>query len=89
MSPLSNFAPSLRPNCEMQFAPDATLLPVLLVLSALPLYASYKLITHLRSKRDAAAKLASTGIGRGAPGFLTGSKRVGIPRAFLFLRALC
>lgn len=57
---------------------DASIIPILLVFSIVPLAAAYKLRTYLANQEKTAA-LRAKGIGKNVPGFLTGSKRVQLP----------
>ncbi|GAA6043765.1 hypothetical protein JCM8097_006663 [Rhodosporidiobolus ruineniae] len=59
---------------------DPSLLPPVLLFSLPVLYISYRLFSGSSSSKSKAYD-PSTGIGRGAPGFQTGVKRVAIPPA--------
>ncbi|GAA5844207.1 hypothetical protein JCM11251_006716 [Rhodosporidiobolus azoricus] len=60
---------------------DASLFPPLLLVSLPVLYISYRVLTSVSSNPKNKAYDPKTGIGRGAPGFQTGVKRVAIPPA--------
>ena len=63
---------------QIPFKFDASIIPILFVLSIVPLAAIYKLRTYL-AKKEKTAALHAKGIGKNVPGFLTGSKRVQLP----------
>ncbi|GAA5890680.1 hypothetical protein JCM6882_000623 [Rhodosporidiobolus microsporus] len=60
---------------------DASLVPPLLLVSLPVIYISYRLFTSLAGGGKSKSYNPQTGLGRGAPGFQTGVKRVAIPPA--------